>query len=440
MDIDDKLKELRKARRTRSRGQKIRDAWDKIEGQDGLSVKDKLERLIHLTGSPRERKKAPPSGDTEPLRQEGVRLIENSYQLAVRYGQIPVSLGLRIPGHILAFLSRDDAFESLDLSSAVFIDLETTGLAGGTGTVPFLVGLGFYHEDRFRVLQFFLGEMAEERRMVEEMGTLFRERNFRSVVTYNGKAFDIPILETRFALHRKPFPLRDLPHLDFLFSARSLWRHKHESCRLFNLAQEIVQAERAEDIPSAEIPIRYFQYVRTGDFSLIEPVLYHNEEDLLSLLGVVIAGAALVDGNREILDQGEADAMDLFGVAKLFERAGDATTSAALLEKALEGRLTGEVTVSARKKLSLHFKRSQDWGKALSLWRKMTGEDDELFCLREIAMYYEHKEKKFEEAVKAAEEGLAIALGRSLFYQQDFEKRLARLRAKINRPKGEGHK
>ena len=177
-------------------------------------------------------------------------------------------MGLQIPGSILAFLSRDGAFEELDLCSAVFLDLETTGLAGGTGTVPFLVGLGYFRDDRFKVSQFFLSEMAEERRLIGEVAQFFKDMDFKSVITYNGKAFDVPLLETRFALNRTPFPVRDLPHLDFLFSARHLWKHKYDSCRLFNLAQQVAQAERAEDIPGAEIPTRYFQYIRTGDFSL----------------------------------------------------------------------------------------------------------------------------------------------------------------------------
>ena len=244
-------------------------------------------------------------------------------------------MGLQIPDAILGFLSREAAFDGLDLSSSVFLDLETTGLSGGTGTVPFLVGLAYYRDERFKVTQFFLNDMAEEGRLVEELDRFIGEMGFKSLVTYNGKAFDLPLIETRFALHRKPCPLRGLPHLDFLFSARSLWQHKYDSCRLFTLAQTIVQAPRSEDIPGAEIPLRYFQYIRSGDFSLIEPILYHNQEDLLSLLGVVVAGAVLVERNREAAAKGEGDAMDLYGVARLFERAGDPARSAALLEQAL---------------------------------------------------------------------------------------------------------
>jgi uncharacterized protein YprB with RNaseH-like and TPR domain len=431
MDLEDKLKQLRRERKGRDRSKKIRDAWEKLDGDGRLTVKEKLERLITLTEKPPTRRGGGPSPDEAAHpRREPVEIHENAYLLGARYGQIPISLGLEIPGAVLAFLSRDSAFEPLDLGSTLFLDLETTGLAGGTGTVPFLIGFGFYREDRFRVAQFFLGDMAEEARLIRDVAGFLSDLEVRSVVTYNGKAFDLPLLETRFALHRTPFPLRDLPHLDFLFSARSLWQHRYDSCRLFDLAREIAHADRDEDIPGAEIPARYFQYLRTGDFGLIEPILYHNQEDILSLLSVVVAGAVLVDRNRSGPE--DADAMDLFGVARLFEHAGDRATSAILLERAIEGRLTREASRTALKKLSRHFKRQGDWDKAVSLWRAMSG-DDEVHRSRELAMYYEHRAKDLEAAVREAEEGLALAWDRSPAERMDFEKRLARLQAKIVR-------
>lgn len=436
MDVNDKLKQLRREREARNRSQKIQTTWRRIDVEEGLTVKQKLERLITLTDKGHAGRAVPkPPVHECRRREEPVRFEENPYLLGTRYGQIPIGMGLQIPGSILAFLSRDRAFEELDLGSAVFLDLETTGLAGGTGTVPFLVGLGFYRDDRFKITQFFLSDMAEEERLVRDVAQFFRDMDFRSVVTYNGKAFDVPLLETRFALHRTPFPIGHLPHLDFLFSARNLWKHKYESCRLFDLAQQIAQAERAEDISGAEIPLRYFEYIRTGDFSLIEPVFSHNQEDILSLLSVVVAGAVLVDRNRDAAEKGDADALDLYGVAKLFESAGDATRAAALLEKALEGRLPTDVSHTARKKLSYHFKRNQAWDKAVSLWQGM-GTREEVFSFRELSMYFEHKAKNYEEAIRFAEEGLAISVGRSLADQRDFEKRLGRLRGKMKKHGG----
>ena len=439
VDIDDKLKLLRRERDARQRAQKVERTWERIDAEgEGLTVKEKLERLISLTGQAQRPKHASArtrAPEASPQRREPVEVRENPYKLGARYGQIPIAMGLQIPGNILAFLSRDAGFEGLDLGSAVFLDLETTGLAGGTGTVPFLVGLGYYRDDRFKVSQFFLSEMAEEGRFVSEVAQFFKDMEFKSVVTYNGKAFDVPLLETRFALHRTPFPIRELPHLDFLFSARQLWKHKYDSCRLFNLAQEVVQAERAEDIPGAEIPLRYFQYIRSGDFSLIEPVLYHNQEDILSLLGVVVAGAVLVDRTRRPAERGATEAMDLYGVARLFESAGDAAQAAALLELALEGQLSAHASQTAKMKLSHHFKRSREWDKAVALWREMSA-GEEAFSLRELSMYYEHKTKDFEEAMRAAEEGLAVSMGRSAGERRDFERRIERLKGKIRRHGG----
>ena len=207
MDIDDKLKELRRDRESRERAHKVQKTWERIDGEEGLTTKEKLERLITLTKKGPAPRATSGHGSRPAQRKEPVQLHENPYQLGARYGQIPIAMGLEIPGSILAFLSRDTAFEELDLGSAVFLDLETTGLAGGTGTVPFLVGLGYYRDERFKVTQFFLGDMAEEAGLIHDVGRFFKEMGFRFVVTYNGKAFDVPLLETRFTLHRTPFPL-----------------------------------------------------------------------------------------------------------------------------------------------------------------------------------------------------------------------------------------
>jgi uncharacterized protein YprB with RNaseH-like and TPR domain len=436
MPLEDKLKQLRRERDARTRAQSVESTWEKLGDDAGLTVKQKLERLIALTDKGRGMAVRAEERPVERKRREPVQVFENSYVLGASYGQIPIAMGLQIPADILGFLSRDAAFEGLDLSSALFLDLETTGLAGGTGTVPFLVGLAYYRDERFKVTQFFLNEMAEEDRLVRELAQFIRDMGFKSLVTYNGKAFDLPLVETRFALHRTPCPLRGMPHLDFLFSARSLWQHKYDSCRLFHLAQQIVQAERSEDIPGAEIPLRYFQYIRSGDFSLIDPILYHNQEDLLSLLGVVVAGAVLVERNREAAARGDGDPMDLYGVAKLFERAGDAATSAALLEKALAGGrgLTAEVSMVARKKLSHHFKKNKDWDKALPFWQEMAA-GEEVDCFRELAMYFEHTARDLDEAIRVATEGLALSKGKSPAAEKDFEKRITRLKGKAAKGK-----
>ena len=435
MNLDDKLRRLKKERALRSRVSQTRPgsveaAWEKLNRDEVLSVKEKLQKLIDLSGAKKEKKPEPKAFEPEPC--EPLLFYDNPFTLQTRYGKNRLADGLKIKGEILHYLSRNGEFEHLDLSTALFIDLETTGLAGGTGTVPFLVGMGYYQDDKFHVAQYFLGDLPEEERMIRKLAEFFSDMNFQSIVTYNGKAFDIPLLETRFILYRRPFPLSELPHLDFLFSARSLWKHKHESCRLFHLAQQIVEADRAEDIPSAEIPYRYFDYLRSGNFSLMEPVLYHNQEDILSLLGLIIAGAKLfLEEGETAVDHG-FDAMDLIGVGRVFESAGDIEKSVSFFERALAGDLPEELAINIKRKLSYHFKRQEDWEKALSLWQDVSRED-QIFCFRELAMYYEHKTKKYEEAKRAAEEGLALAMQVSLNFQKDFEHRLERLAVKIRK-------
>jgi uncharacterized protein YprB with RNaseH-like and TPR domain len=426
-DIKDKLKQLKKERQVRTKSKRIRNTWKEIQEKENLSVKEKLERLINL--STEEKPEIPQVPSFEPLEREPLQLFENPFLLDTKYGKTTLSLGLDIKGEILSYLSKDPAFENLDLSTALFIDLETTGLSGGTGVVPFLVGMGYYRDEKFYVAQYFLGDLAAEEQFIQELDQFFSQMNFQSIVSFNGKNFDLPLLETRFILQRQPLVLSELPHLDFLYSARSLWRHKHENCRLFHLAREVVEADRAEDIPAAEIPYRYFQYLQTGNFELIEPVLYHNQEDILSLLGVVIVGSLLFSEESE---EWLADAMDFFGAGKVMENVGEVERSVHFFQRALEGNLSEETAISAKKKLSYYFKRNKEWGKAISLWKEMTS-IDQLFSFRELAMYYEHREKKYEDARVLAEEGLAVSLGVSPFFERDFAYRLERLKRKIQR-------
>jgi uncharacterized protein YprB with RNaseH-like and TPR domain len=441
-DIKDKLKHLKKERDARSKSQQIKDTWSKLESDDSedtLSTKEKLEQLITL--SRREKSITPQSPQFEPVEREPLQFTENPYNLETRYGKITISSGLQISGDLLACLSKDDTFRTLDLSTSLFIDLETTGLSGGTGTIPFNVGMGYYKDDKFWVAQYFLGDLAEEERMIQEMAQFFTDMNFQSLVTYNGKNFDIPLLETRFILHRQPFPLSDLPHLDFMYPARNLWKHKYDNCRLSHLAHEVVQTGRTEDIPSSEVPWRYFQYLQTGNYDLIEPILYHNQEDILSLLGVVIAGASIFNEEGE---ECMSDAMDFFGAGNVMEKIGDTEKSVQFFEKALDGNLTDDVTTLAKMKLSYHFKRNQEWDKAVTIWREITSLEDisagQLFSFRELAMYLEHKEKNYEEAQKISEEGYVLSRGVSSYYENDFVHRRARLKEKIKKQSAKAEK
>ncbi len=433
-ELKEKLKLLKKEREARSKSRLIKDAWEEIGKEETLSTREKLERLIHLTREEKPEKPRVPL--FERLKREPLQLFENSYPLSLRYGRILLSSGLEVDGETLYYLSKEEAFKQLDLSTSLFLDLETTGLSGGTGVVAFLIGLGYYREDRFWIVQYFLGDLAEEERMIGELARFLGEMDFKSVVSFNGKGFDMPLLETRFILHHKPFPLAGIPHLDFLYPARCLWSHKHESCRLYHLAREVVHADRSEDISSAEVPWRYFQYLESGNFEYIEPVLYHNKEDIFSLLGAVVVGATIISRGRG----GEiADSMDLFGAARLLEKMGNFEKSARFFQEAIDGKLSSDAALCAKRKLSYYFKKSQEWERAVSLWKEIASSEkvsmNHLYSLREIAMYLEHRLKEYEKAREVAEEGFLISRGLSVFYEKDFSHRLERLNHKIKKLK-----
>ncbi len=210
----------------------------------------------------------------------------------------------------------------------LFVDLETTGLAGGAGTYAFLVGCGWFDGATFRVRQFFLSSFAAERGLLEDVADTMGASG--ALVTYNGKAFDLPLIDTRFLFHRMPASYGALPHLDMLHPARRLWRSQspvHSSmgtgerpapCRLTLVEQAVLGHSREGDVPGVEIPSRYFHFVRTGDARPLDGVLEHNRLDLLAL-------AMLTARAAQLLEEGAAGARtprEALGLGRLYERGG----------------------------------------------------------------------------------------------------------------------
>lgn len=207
---------------------------------------------------------------------------------------------------------------------ALFIDLETTGLAGGAGTYAFLVGCAWFEGCTFRVQQFFLSSYAAERVVLQALAEL--AGSTRLVVSYNGKSFDLPLIETRFLFNRMETPFAGVPHLDMLHPARRLWRAEEEpsvastaaGCRLTSLEQTVCGHVREGDVPGFEVPARYFHYVRTGDPRPLEGVLEHNRLDLLSLAFLTSRAAQLVEEGPVAV----RTAREALGLGRLYERAG----------------------------------------------------------------------------------------------------------------------
>lgn len=321
----------------------------------------------------------------------------------------------------------------VDLSRALFVDTETSGLAGGTGTFAFLIGVGFVEEDRFRVTQFLLRNPLGEAAMLEELAVLAAGR--RDLVTYNGGSFDLPLLETRFALNGARSPFRGARHLDLLHPARRLFKPRHENARLSTLERELLEVERDDDIPGDRIPQVFFDFLRYGHHPAMESVLAHNRYDIVTLAALALRALERMDD-----DWHSDDPADLHGAGHHFWRRGESEVAIPLLERALSAGLSGRNRDRCLLDLGERRKQLGDWPGAMDLWREVSSVDsrERLDVLVWLAKHEEHQRKDPARALTHVEDALErlprIEMGRetSRRYRKELERRAARLQKSLD--------
>ena len=272
-------------------------------------------------------------------------------------------------------------------SRLVFLDTETTGLAGGTGTCAFLIGIGTVEGVQFVVRQFFLRDYPEEKAILRALAEVLESSD--GLVTYNGKTFDVPLLETRYALARLESPFARLLHLDALHPARRLWKLRLESCKLTDLESAVLGIGREGDVPGSEIPGIYFDYLRTGDARGLQPVFYHNALDVMTLAALTVELArAIGDAGASTL----ASPVDLFSLSRIFETAGSREQSVATCQRALSGGLPEEIEARALRQLALQHKRQGKHELAVEIWLELARRASPLAleAFEQLAIYYEH--------------------------------------------------
>lgn len=315
----------------------------------------------------------------------------------------------------------------------VYFDLETTGLSGGAGTVAFLAGVGEWTPDGFRTTQFLLPSFAAERALLHALNAYFGDSSL--LVTYNGRTFDVPVMELRGEMHRVPQVVCDLPHLDLLHPARRLWRASDEgerSCRLKHLEESVLGVGRVGDVDGFEIPARYFDFVRRGAARGLEPVLLHNRLDLLSLAVLTAVAQQLV---REGKVQPPAGATAL-GLGSLYERAGDHDAALACYRAAATDTCQArEVRRRAARAQARLLRRLRRYDEAVTAWQLVLSLGGRPQVLREareaLAIHHEHRGGALEEARRHAVAGMEQALGRA--EREQFQRRLARVERKLAR-------
>ena len=328
--------------------------------------------------------------------------------------------------------------EAYDATQWLFLDTETTGVCGGTGTYAFLVGVAWWEAAGLETEQFFMRDHNEEHSVLLALSERLAER--RVLVTFNGKSFDWPLLETRYRMTRCIEPRAPEAHLDLLHPARHLWRLRLGSVRLTELERHVLGLDRGEDVPGELIPQAYFDFLNGADPSLLTAVFRHNQWDLRSL-------AALACRMLSLLAQTSAttlDSRELYGMSRLLDRRGERARARKLYAKALHSGLPRDAERLAQHRLASLAKRERDFGAANALWEELRGTSREgMQAWEELAIYYEHHAGMPERAAELVQEALnelrkayrARLLAQNAFthWQNRFRKRLERLGRKLNR-------
>jgi len=296
--------------------------------------------------------------------------------------------------------------DGFDFRQAVFVDIETTSLVGGTGTYAFLVGIGRFEPDGgFRVRQFFLCGPHEERALLaavsEEVG------NQPAAVSFNGKAFDLPLLSTRYALARRRSPFDGSAHVDLLHPARRLWSARLPSCALSVLEEYILGVVRDQDIPGWEIPGVYAQYVYQGVTGRLPQVFAHNVHDVVAM--VALAGQMCNTFNDPDA-AGITHGIDWFSLGRFYEDLGWVERSIAAYSRALATQLPPAIWDATLFHLSFLHKRCEAWEEAVVLWQDLVEmrPPRRLYPFVELAKFYEHRQNDYETALRLVREAIHL--------------------------------
>ena len=356
-------------------------------------------------------------------------------------GDASIVKPIRSDGSVLEWLGRDTALYDIDLGHGIYLDTETTGLAGGAGTVPFLVGMGTWTDDGFRVEQMFMRDFHEEKAVLYEVCRRIEEAE--AIVSYNGKAYDVNLLISRFTLARFDPDVFMKPHLDLLFTIRRLWRQRIGDCSLSSVEKHILHYVRECDIPGALIPSVYFDYLRTRDGTMMRSVFEHNRSDIVTLVALAALTSSIYADPLSMLHH----PMDYYSLGRAMEGLQQYNRAALCYESALKQAVEKPVRGDLLHRLGYCFKRLGHWERAVDTWHEiLRSEPGDLRAYEELAKYHEHRSRRIDTAIEMVSKALqkldimdalsatsTVSIDRS-----DLQYRMARLRRKIGKRKEKG--
>jgi uncharacterized protein YprB with RNaseH-like and TPR domain len=363
------------------------------------------------------------NGKMVPTSQGQLFVVRRSHPLTEPYGRSNLSCCLSMPIEPMAGLY--DGLEGFEMERTLFFDTETTGLAGGSGTYAFLVGIGYYAGHEFITEQLLMRDHSDEPALLDYLSQILTDKT--SLVSFNGRSFDAQLLATRYGMHRLTEPFGECAHLDLLYICRRLWGlSRLPDCRLETLESRILGAPRHQDVPGWLIPTLFFDFLRDKNPAPLKGVLEHNRRDLLAMV-------ALCSYLKHVFAAEKVkDPYLALGLARLWAALDQPVRSDQFFESAVKDRELGE---EAREKGLIYWarelKRRGRLRKAAMLWRRtLIHYPNNLEATVELAKWLEHKQRDYRSALILVEGGLR---DRTLTTRRrrELEHRATRLRRRL---------
>ena len=332
-----------------------------------------------------------------------------------RTGREDYALPDVLPGRLLYLLTGEET-EDTPLSRVLFLDTETTGLSGGAGTIAFLTGIGYFENGEFVVEQNLMRDYPEEGPMLARVGE--RLKNSGLLVTFNGRTFDMPLLSGRFIMQGTRDPNPEIPHVDLLQCARSAWKIRLRRCSLSALEEQVFGMAREDDLPGSRVPAAFFEYLATGEFSYVEPVLRHNVQDIRSLPMLLAELFRLYERPLESPFE-----QDIYSAGRVFEKRGQTETA----RKCYRAADRGTMSRLSRLTLADSLRRHREFEQAAEVYGRMIAQGQGgLFPYVEKAKLLEHR-------LGRPEEALALTRRAVLLCRPDDEEQMAALQKRLLR-------
>jgi uncharacterized protein len=329
---------------------------------------------------------------------------EKLYENHRRHGSMDISSLIELPEDLLDSLSGGTILKSHP-KRWCFLDTETTGLAGGAGCYAFLIGVGSIDEEGFRVRQFFMRDFGDEPSLLSALSAYIAR--FDVLITYNGKTYDVPLLETRYRMARARPPFARLAHLDLLHGARRLWKLRLDSCRLVELENRILGLEREGDLPGEMIPYYYFQYLRIQQAFQLVPIFHHNVMDIVSLACLT---AVVPFAFRSPADAALRHGADLVGLARWLAQAERFEEAVSLYRRAVDLGLPDNLLFKTLWEIGRLEKKLERYAAAVAVYTDLAAAKNpyRVSALEELAKYYERRECNYAMALEMTGSALAL--------------------------------